>query len=172
MNHIIHIDKKALLLLMNILNVSLNDASISQNSKLHKSFDQSLAKVKTLRAKKNKEEQKEENGIISSGIDQQILAEEARSNRIKDDIDQKTIGMEHILREIQEVYISRKAFHKNPEKYDVLPKRFAELWFDGHPIELMDGDHSYVAEEFVVQVLREAEKEYFRRFGLSQNVDS
>lgn len=62
-----------------------------------------------------------------------------------------TIGIEHILREIQQYYICKRN-KVNKKLFEKLPTKFAKLWLQGYSLELMDGDNSYIPIEWLKAV--------------------
>ena len=65
-----------------------------------------------------------------------------------------SFGLEHLLREMGQVYQAAKQYHNSrPHKYAHLPCVAAELLIDGYPLELMDGDAAHVPIHWVVDVL-------------------
>ena len=62
-----------------------------------------------------------------------------------------SFGLEHLLREVGQIYEASKFFQSN--QYDFLPDMMAELMIDGYPLELMDGDTAHVPLHWVEKVL-------------------
>ena len=60
-------------------------------------------------------------------------------------IDSMNLGVEHFFREVGYLY-QLQLQHKNPTKNNVLmlPKLVADLFLNGHPIELLDGDSGQI----------------------------
>uniref|UniRef100_A0A8C3J9E1 VLIG-type G domain-containing protein n=1 Tax=Calidris pygmaea TaxID=425635 RepID=A0A8C3J9E1_9CHAR len=65
---------------------------------------------------------------------------EALSNEIND----SSIGLEHILREVGQIYEALESTKSKEKYFNKLPEIAAALMVSGYPIELMDGDASYV----------------------------
>ena len=76
---------------------------------------------------------------------------------LQEDILESSFGLEHLLREIGQIYESAKSERKY-HNYSDLPKIVAELLIDGYPIEIMDGDAAHVPLQWVMDVLEEAKK--------------
>ncbi len=74
---------------------------------------------------------------------------------LQNEIIESSLGLEHFLREIGQVYesVQGSEMHK---RYCNLPKIAAELLIDGYPIELIDGDASHCPLNWVTAVLNEA----------------
>ncbi|KAG1932109.1 interferon-induced very large GTPase 1-like [Pimephales promelas] len=68
-------------------------------------------------------------------------------------------GLEHILREIGQIYESCSSMKKNKKDlkidYRSLPGLAAEMMISGFPLELMDGDAGHVPQDWVPAVLGE-----------------
>ncbi|XP_078518417.1 interferon-induced very large GTPase 1-like [Lissotriton helveticus] len=74
---------------------------------------------------------------------------------ISNKINASMFGLEHLLREVGQIY---EALDAVPGRYDdlnKLPKIAADLMAHGFPIELMDGDASYVPIKWIKAVLDE-----------------
>ena len=75
---------------------------------------------------------------------------------LQDTIIASSFGLEHILRELGQVYeAALQAYHYGND-LSCLPKAAAELLIDGWPLELMDGDAAHVPLQWVEAVLKEA----------------
>ena len=77
---------------------------------------------------------------------------------LQDEIIESSFGLEHLLREVGQVY---EAAHKVQgwQKYCTkLSRAAAELLIDGYPLEIMDGDAAQVPLEWVKAVLSEVVK--------------
>ncbi|XP_062389305.1 LOW QUALITY PROTEIN: interferon-induced very large GTPase 1-like [Sardina pilchardus] len=86
------------------------------------------------------------------GVQQQQLEE------VSVRLNAATFGLEHIFREIGQVYesvcVAKRARNIDKNVSD-LPKMAAELMISGHPMELMDGDAAHVPLIWVIAVLDE-----------------
>ena len=69
-----------------------------------------------------------------------------------------SLGLEHLLRELGQVYEAVQESPMCTNLYRCLPKLAAEILIDGYPLELMDGDAAHVPLEWVTAVLQEANK--------------
>ncbi|XP_010127227.1 PREDICTED: interferon-induced very large GTPase 1-like, partial [Chlamydotis macqueenii] len=70
---------------------------------------------------------------------------DALSNEIND----SSIGLEHILREAGQIYEALESMNSKDKCFVELPEIAADLMVSGYPIELMDGDASYVPLRWV-----------------------
>ena len=77
---------------------------------------------------------------------------------LRDKIVESSCGLEHLLRELGQVYEAALASKEygDGDVLSRLPRAVAELLIDGHPLELMDGDAAHVPLQWVTAVLREA----------------
>uniref|UniRef100_A0A452I442 VLIG-type G domain-containing protein n=1 Tax=Gopherus agassizii TaxID=38772 RepID=A0A452I442_9SAUR len=65
------------------------------------------------------------------------------------EINNSTIGLEHILREVGQIYEALDSMKQQDKCFLELPQIAADLMVSGYPIELMDGDASYVPLKWV-----------------------
>ncbi|XP_025967048.2 interferon-induced very large GTPase 1-like [Dromaius novaehollandiae] len=70
---------------------------------------------------------------------------EALSKEIND----SSIGLEHILREVGQIHEALESMNSKDKCFVKLPEIAADLMVSGYPIELMDGDASYVPMRWV-----------------------
>lgn len=77
---------------------------------------------------------------------------------LQKDIIESSFGLEHLLRELSQIYESAKVSPGYSRYFADLPMIAAELLIDGYPLELMDGDASHVPLQWVLDVLEEAKK--------------
>ncbi|XP_067150585.1 interferon-induced very large GTPase 1-like [Apteryx mantelli] len=70
---------------------------------------------------------------------------EVLSNEIND----SSIGLEHILREVGQIHEALEPMNSKDKCFFKLPEIAADLMVSGYPIELMDGDASYVPLRWV-----------------------
>ena len=82
------------------------------------------------------------------------IKQQEQMKKLQDDIINASIGLEHLFREVGQVYEAAIV------KYDIscLPKVVAELLIEGYPLEVMDGDVAHVPLKWVTAVLAEAVK--------------
>ncbi|KAG7326062.1 hypothetical protein KOW79_010987 [Hemibagrus wyckioides] len=93
----------------------------------------------------------------------QMKEEQKKLEAISEKLNAATFGLEHILREMGQIYESFISVPKPKERskektFTSLPKLAAELLKSGHPLELMDGDAAHVPLIWVSAVLDELVK--------------
>ncbi|XP_065108894.1 interferon-induced very large GTPase 1-like [Paramisgurnus dabryanus] len=113
---------------------------------LHHKYDQKWSKVLDLKKKHDKSEQLKE--------------EQTQLEKMSEKLNEATFGLEHLLREIGQIYESHESVKKNKAtgyQFSVtsLPRLAAELMVSGYPMELMDGDAAHVPLIWVKAVLDE-----------------
>ncbi|XP_047426867.1 interferon-induced very large GTPase 1-like [Mugil cephalus] len=73
-----------------------------------------------------------------------------------------TFGLEHMFREMGQIYEAHQALKKPPNSgqtnWSKYPKLAADLMISGHPMELMDGDAGHVPLTWISSVLEEVIK--------------
>ncbi|XP_063797143.1 interferon-induced very large GTPase 1-like isoform X2 [Pseudophryne corroboree] len=70
-------------------------------------------------------------------------------------INMSTFGLEHILRELGQIYEALETFPKENKSFSHLPKIVAHLMVSGYPVELMDGDAAHVPLRWIQSILDE-----------------
>ncbi|XP_068535193.1 interferon-induced very large GTPase 1-like [Anas acuta] len=70
-------------------------------------------------------------------------------NALSDEINDSSIGLEHILREVGQIYEALESTNSKENWYVKLPEIAANLMVLGYPIELMDGDASYIPLQWI-----------------------
>ncbi|XP_063278706.1 interferon-induced very large GTPase 1-like [Prinia subflava] len=72
---------------------------------------------------------------------------------VSDELNDSSIGLEHLLREVGQIYEalmnSKELMNSKTESFVKLPETAAELMVLGYPVELMDGDASYLPLRWV-----------------------
>ncbi|CAM4654461.1 unnamed protein product [Leuciscus chuanchicus] len=120
------------------LAILLDEYTSADLSALHYKYDEKWSKVRA---------------------EQQMTNEHAELDRISKELQAATFGLEHILREIGQMYESCKSVNKNKEglpcNFTFLPSLAAEMMISGFPLELMDGDAAHVPVVWVTAVLHE-----------------
>ncbi|KAL0199415.1 hypothetical protein M9458_007955, partial [Cirrhinus mrigala] len=88
---------------------------------------------------------------------EQLRAEQTELESISKDLQAATFGLEHIIREIGQIYESCSSVRKNKKDLQIhfssLPSLAAEMMIDGFPLELMDGDAAHVPVIWISAVL-------------------
>ncbi|XP_037986423.1 interferon-induced very large GTPase 1-like [Motacilla alba alba] len=68
---------------------------------------------------------------------------------LSDEINDSSISLEHLLREAGQIYEALQLMKKKKDNFIKLPEIAAELMVSGYPVELMDGDASYLPLRWV-----------------------
>ncbi|XP_016384648.1 interferon-induced very large GTPase 1-like [Sinocyclocheilus rhinocerous] len=88
---------------------------------------------------------------------EQLKAEQADLERMSEDLQAVNFGLEHIMREIGQIYESCSSVNENKKDLQVhfssLPSLAAEMMISGFPLELMDGDAAHVPVIWISAVL-------------------
>ncbi|XP_030649189.1 interferon-induced very large GTPase 1-like [Chanos chanos] len=129
------------------LGILLDDLTTEKLSDLHHEYDSMWSKV--LELKKNH--------------DEKLTTEQAKLEKISDKLHVATFGLEHIFREMGQIYeawASDKNIKtdRNDKNLSYLPALAAELMVSRHSVELMDGDAAHVPLIWVTAVLDEVIK--------------
>uniref|UniRef100_A0A8C5MS78 VLIG-type G domain-containing protein n=1 Tax=Leptobrachium leishanense TaxID=445787 RepID=A0A8C5MS78_9ANUR len=74
---------------------------------------------------------------------------ETLSTRIND----SSFGLEHVLREVGQIYEAAEIHHTEQDCVSMLPDIAAKLMISGYPVELMDGDAAHVPLTWITAVL-------------------
>ena len=93
-----------------------------------------------------------------AGVEAKIRQYKDRMKVLQDDIINASIGLEHLFREVGQVYEAAVPVPKYGSELSRLPKAVAELLIEGYPLEVMDGDASHVPLKWVTAVFDEAIK--------------
>ncbi|KAK2864710.1 hypothetical protein Q7C36_003864 [Tachysurus vachellii] len=118
-------------------------------SKLHEVYNEKWKAVLDLKKKHDKSDQ--------------MKLEQNELEKISEKLNAATFGLEHILREMGQIYEAFFSVQQSNEQYKEktftsLPKLAAEILKSGHPLELMDGDAAHVPLIWVSAVLDELVK--------------
>ncbi|KAK2511960.1 interferon-induced very large GTPase 1-like protein [Columba guinea] len=117
------------------LKVFMDDLSSDSLGDLKRQYHQLWSRVLAIKQSNEKNDLK-----------QQLQRDlEALSNKMDD----SSIGLEHILREVGQIYEALESTNSKEEYVVKLPEVAADLMVSGYPIELMDGDASYVPLRWV-----------------------
>uniref|UniRef100_A0A8C1XFU8 VLIG-type G domain-containing protein n=1 Tax=Cyprinus carpio TaxID=7962 RepID=A0A8C1XFU8_CYPCA len=91
------------------------------------------------------------------GKSKQMTAAQVELEKVSEKLQAATFGLEHILREIGQIYESCSSVKKNKKdlnfKFSSFPSLAAEMMISGFPLELMDGDAAHVPLIWVTAVL-------------------
>jgi hypothetical protein len=95
----------------------------------------------------------------SSDNKSEILRCKKEMKKHMKDITDASFGLEHLFREIGQVYeAASNSVEIKEEELCCLPRAAAELLIEGYPLELMDGDVSHVPLVWITAVIDEAVK--------------
>ncbi|KAI7790252.1 putative interferon-induced very large GTPase 1-like [Triplophysa rosa] len=87
----------------------------------------------------------------------QLKTEQTELERTSEELQSATFGLEHIMREIGQIYESCSSVKKNKTDlqfpFSSLPSVAAEMMMSGFPLELMDGDAAHVPLIWISAVL-------------------
>ncbi|XP_042592082.1 interferon-induced very large GTPase 1-like [Cyprinus carpio] len=122
------------------LRILLDEHTSADLSALHHMYNEKWSTVVNLKEKYYKSEQ------LKSELE-----------RISGDLQAASFGLEHIMREIAQIYESCSSVQKNKKDLQVdfssLPSLAAEMMISGSPLELMDGDADHVPVIWISAVL-------------------
>ncbi len=101
--------------------------------------------------------------IQARECDDKAMSTEVQKNNkemqvLQSDILNASFGLEHLFRELGQVYEAAVKSREYGDNLSRLPKVVAELLIEGYPLEVMDGDAAHVPLEWVTAVLNEAVK--------------
>ncbi|XP_067237673.1 interferon-induced very large GTPase 1 [Chanodichthys erythropterus] len=126
------------------LGIFLDEYTSKDLCKLHHEYYETWSKVLDLKKEHDKSAQ--------------LTEEQSQLEKLSEKLNLTSFGLEHILREIAQIYESHVSVRKNKRsgcKLDSLPQFAAELMICGYPLELMDGDAAHVPLIWVQAVLDE-----------------
>uniref|UniRef100_A0A8C1QND9 VLIG-type G domain-containing protein n=1 Tax=Cyprinus carpio TaxID=7962 RepID=A0A8C1QND9_CYPCA len=125
------------------LGIMLDNFTAESLSGLLREYDEKWSTVLNLKKKHDKS--------------QQMSAAQVELEKVSEKLQAATFGLEHILREIGQVYESCSSVKKNKKdlmfNFSSLPSLAAEMMISGFPLELMDGDAAHVPLIWVTAVL-------------------
>uniref|UniRef100_A0A672L5L5 VLIG-type G domain-containing protein n=1 Tax=Sinocyclocheilus grahami TaxID=75366 RepID=A0A672L5L5_SINGR len=130
-----------------------------KNKELHRlQEDETEMDISRKQTEMNKIRQWQNESDISKFM--KILLDELISadlSRISEDLQAAAFGLEHIMREIGQIYESCSSSEKKNKKdlkdFSSLPSLAAEMMISGFPLELMDGDAAHVPVVWISAVL-------------------
>ncbi|KAK2894132.1 interferon-induced very large GTPase 1-like isoform X4 [Channa argus] len=82
-----------------------------------------------------------------------LKIKQSELEKISNKLQSATFGLEHIFREMGQIYEAHKAL--NQTDWSKYPELAAELMISGHPMELMDGDAGHVPLTWISSLLDE-----------------
>uniref|UniRef100_A0A8C2CZU5 VLIG-type G domain-containing protein n=1 Tax=Cyprinus carpio TaxID=7962 RepID=A0A8C2CZU5_CYPCA len=125
------------------LRILLDEYTSADLSALHHKYDETWSTSIKLKKKHGKSEQ--------------LKAEQLDLEKISEELRAVTFGLEHIMREIGQIYESCSFVNENKKDLQVhfssLPSLAAETMISGSPLELMDGDAAHVPVIWISAVL-------------------
>ncbi|XP_065133754.1 interferon-induced very large GTPase 1-like [Paramisgurnus dabryanus] len=124
------------------LRILLNQFTSADLSNLHQKYEKMWSTV--LKLKEHNDKSK-------------LKIKETELEQISDELQAATFGLEHIMREISQIYESCSSVKKNKTDlqfdFSSLPSLAAEMMICGFPLELMDGDAAHVPLIWITAVL-------------------
>ncbi|KAA0718618.1 Interferon-induced very large GTPase 1 [Triplophysa tibetana] len=126
------------------LGILMDDYTTESLAVLHHEYDQKWSTVLDLKKKHDRSHQ---------------LTAEQKLERISENLQAAPFGLEHILREVGQIYESCSSVKNNKKNLKIdfrtLPGLAAKMMMSGFPLELMDGDAAHVPLIWVTAVLDE-----------------
>ncbi|XP_063278842.1 interferon-induced very large GTPase 1-like [Prinia subflava] len=117
------------------MQVFMSDLSRGPLEELRRDYHELWSKI--VKAKKNQEK-----NYVSSNMS-------SRLDALSDEISNSSISLEHLLREVGQIYEALELVDFKKDNFAKLPEIAAELMVLGYPVELMDGDASYLPLRWV-----------------------
>ncbi|KAK7144059.1 hypothetical protein R3I93_015038 [Phoxinus phoxinus] len=125
------------------LGILLDEYTSKDISDLQHKYDEKWSGVLKLKGNHDKSEK--------------LTAEQKKLENISEELQAATFGLEHIMREIGQIYESCSSVKKNKKHlqfdFSSLPSLAAEMMISGFPLELMDGDAAHVPVIWISAVL-------------------
>ncbi|XP_073351417.1 interferon-induced very large GTPase 1-like [Pagrus major] len=117
-------------------------------SSILQSYDDKWSEVLALKKKHDKSDQ--------------LKVKQNELEQISTKLQSATFGLEHMFREMGQIYEAHKSLEKQPTSgqtdWSKYPELAAELMISGHPMELMDGDSGHVPLTWISNLLDEVIK--------------
>ncbi|XP_026120546.1 interferon-induced very large GTPase 1-like [Carassius auratus] len=130
------------------LRILLDEHTSVELSDLHHKYDEKWSAIVKLREDPCKSDK--------------LTTEQSELEIISDELQSAAFGLEHIMREIGQIYESCSSVKKNKKDMQIhficLPSLAAEMMISGFPLELMDGDAAHVPVIWISAVLDELKK--------------
>ncbi|XP_027562568.1 interferon-induced very large GTPase 1-like, partial [Neopelma chrysocephalum] len=117
------------------MKVFMDDLSSGRLEELRRDYHKLWSEI--LEKKKSKEKTNPNPELLS------------RLEALSDEINDSSVGLEHLLREVGQIYEALHLRNSKNENVVKLPQMAAELMVSGYPVELMDGDASYLPLRWV-----------------------
>ncbi|KAI7803146.1 putative interferon-induced very large GTPase 1-like [Triplophysa rosa] len=129
------------------LRILMDEFTSADLSGLHNKYNERWSAVIKLK----------ENAKPKSEQAEQLKDAQTELERTSEELQSATFGLEHIMREIGQIYESCSSVKKNKTDlqfdFSSLPSVAAEMMISGFPLELMDGDAAHVPVMWVTAVL-------------------
>ncbi|XP_015224724.1 PREDICTED: interferon-induced very large GTPase 1-like, partial [Cyprinodon variegatus] len=125
--------------------ILIDALSTDDLSSILQEYDNTWSEVLELKKKHNK----------SANFD----VKQAQLNHLSKKLQSATFGLEHIFREMGQIYEAHKSIKKSSAgQWTKYPELAADLMIKGHPMELMDGDAGHVPLIWVSSLIQEVIK--------------
>ncbi|XP_053193613.1 interferon-induced very large GTPase 1-like isoform X2 [Scomber japonicus] len=130
------------------IQILLDALSTDDLSSILQKYDEKWSEVLTLKKKHDKSKQ--------------LMSKQTELEEISKKLQSATFGLEHIFREIGQIYEAHKSLQEQTKMEETdwskYPELAAELMISGHPMELMDGDAGHVPLTWISSLLDEVIK--------------
>ncbi|XP_066036272.1 interferon-induced very large GTPase 1-like [Chamaea fasciata] len=117
------------------MKVFMDELSCDRLEELRRDYHKVWSEIRT--GKKSKEK---------TSVNAQCLR---HLDALSDEISDSSISLEHLLREVGQIYEALDSMKTKSYNFVKLPEIAAELMVSGYPVELMDGDASYLPLRWV-----------------------
>ncbi|XP_037986425.1 interferon-induced very large GTPase 1-like [Motacilla alba alba] len=117
------------------MKVFMDELSCERLEELRRDYHMLWSEIQ--RGKKNQENPEVNDELLS------------RLDALSDEINDSSIGLEHLLREAGQIYEALQLMNSQNDNFEKLPEIAADLMVSGYPVELMDGDASYLPLHWV-----------------------
>uniref|UniRef100_A0A672L591 VLIG-type G domain-containing protein n=1 Tax=Sinocyclocheilus grahami TaxID=75366 RepID=A0A672L591_SINGR len=125
------------------LRILLDEHTSAELRDLHNKYDEAWSNILKLKEKEDKSDLKAQ--------------KQSEFERITEELQDANFGLEHIMREIGQIYESCSSVKENKKDLQIdfssLPSLAAEMMISGFPLELMDGDAAHVPMIWISAVL-------------------
>ncbi|KAM6957865.1 interferon-induced very large GTPase 1-like [Aplochiton taeniatus] len=128
------------------IGILLDELCTEELSEIHREYNKVWSEVLTLKKTRTEPDL--------------LKIRQAALEAVSENLQSATIGFEHILREMGQIYEAHASLSKektltNKMNISYLPELAADLMISGHPMELMDGDAAHVPLTWINSVLDE-----------------
>ncbi|XP_039914648.1 interferon-induced very large GTPase 1-like [Hirundo rustica] len=117
------------------MKVFMDELSCGRLEELRRDYHKLWSEIRT--GKKNQEK---------NSVNAELLNQ---LDALSDEINDSSIGLEHLLREVGQIYEALQIMETKNYNSVKLPEIAAELMVSGYPMELLDGDASYLPLQWV-----------------------